>query len=123
MIYRQPCYLDKHIIHVYSPEFHAESNYDGLIAAQHSLHDLGDLLEQQRHGAVGLETNFSKSSVIHVFYFILQNRNKYQKKNNKYVYLINSNIMVDVEENMMVEYIKIKDMGKFVCNTWSLARF
>ena len=59
MIYRQPCYLDKHIIHVYSPEFHAESNYDGLIAAQHSLHDLGDLLEQQRHGAVGLEKNFS----------------------------------------------------------------
>ena len=69
----------------YSPEFHAESNYDGLITAQHSLHDLGDLLEQQRHGAVGLKTNFSKSSVIHVFYFILQNRNKNQKKNNKYV--------------------------------------
>ena len=24
---------------------------------------------------------------------------------------------------MVVEYIKIKDMGKFVCNTWSLAKF
>ena len=123
MIFKQPCYLGKHVIHVCSPEFHAESNYDGLIAVQYFLHNLGDLLEQQRHGAVRLETNWSKSSVIHSFYFILQNRNKYQKKNKEYVYLINSNIMVNVKDNMVVEYIKIKDMGKFVCNTWSLARF
>ena len=31
--------------------------------------------------------------------------------------------MVDVKDNMVVEYIKIKDMGKYVYNTWSLARF
>ena len=87
MIYKQPWYLGKHDIHDYRPDFHAESNDDGLIAVQPFLYDLGDLLEQQHHGVVGLESDFSKSSVILAFYLILQNRIKYQLKTKKYVYL------------------------------------